>query len=452
MYDEEYARKVIPYLKESYFPRRSYKIVLDVYTNLLEKYTSIPTIEAIIISIEKVKGIDEEEYDEVVDFLNHCKKNKDELGGDREWLIDETEQYCIDSAIYNAIKKSIRIADGEEKDMEKGQIPDLLSDALSVSFDNSIGHDYMSDYDERYEFYHEKSIRVPTGLEMLDKITKGGFPLKTLNILLAGTGVGKSLYMCHLAAAMMMMGKNVLYITLELAEERVAERIDANLLNVELDDLSKLSKPLYQQQCKNIRDKTVGNLVIKEYPTASAHVGHFRHLLRELKIKKKFVPNIIMIDYINICASSRIKGGATNSYTLVKSIAEELRGLAVEFSVPIISATQTNREGYSNSDPGLENTSESFGLPATSDTFFAAVTNDELAKMGKILIKQLKNRFSDININNKFMLGIDKPKMRLYNLEEHGNLTVAPKNQEIVIPEKDTKSVKDKFDTFNFDD
>jgi archaellum biogenesis ATPase FlaH len=338
---------------------------------------------------------------------------------DEQWLIDSTEKWCQEKAIYNAIMDSIQILDGTDGKNDKGAIPELLSDALSVSFDPNIGHDYMDDSDSRYDFYHRVEERVPFDLEYMNKITKGGIPKKSLNIILAGTGVGKSLAMCHMASANLLDGKNVLYITMEMAEEKIAERIDANLLNVTLDDLSALSKDMYDKKIERVRGKTSGKLIVKEYPTASAGSGHFRHLLNELKLKKHFVPDIIYIDYLNICTSSRIKGGAqVNSYTLVKAIAEELRGLAVEFNVPVVSATQTTRSGYSNSDVGLEDTSESFGLPATADFMVALISSEELEDLGQIMVKQLKNRYGDPNTYKRFVVGVDRAKMRLFDVEQ----------------------------------
>jgi archaellum biogenesis ATPase FlaH len=363
----------------------------------------------------------------------------------QEWLIDKTEKFCQEKAIYNAVRNSITILEGKDKTNDKGSIPKLLSDALAVSFDNSIGHDYLENSDERYEFYHRKEERIPFDLEFFNKITKGGLPAKTLNIALAGTGVGKSLFMCHVAAGCMSQGKNVLYITLEMAEEKIAERIDANLLNVSIDNLMELPKDIYDKKVKRVKEMTTGKLIIKEYPTASASAIHFRTLLNELNLKRNFVPDIIFIDYLNICCSSRIKAGANvNSYTYVKSIAEELRGLAVEFGVPIVSATQTTRSGYTNSDPGLEDTSESFGLPATADLMFALISSEELEALNQIMVKQLKNRYSDPTTHKRFVLGIDRSKMKLYDVEQDAQIGIADAGQQYVPQEKP----KNKFGGF----
>ena len=351
-------------------------------------------------------------------YLEEVTKSPRE-GSEIQWIVDKTEKFCQEKAIYNAVLGSISILDGKDKTHDKGQIPKILSDALAVSFDNSVGHDYLENTDERYEFYHRHEERIPFDLDYFNKITKGGLPNKTLNIALAGTGVGKSLFMCHVAAGAMVQGKNVLYITLEMAEEKIAERIDANLLNVTVDELSELTKELYDRKINKLKGKVVGKLIIKEYPTASASATHFRTLLNELNLKKSFVPDIIFIDYLNICCSSRIKAGANvNSYTYVKAIAEELRGLAVEFNVPIVSATQTTRSGFTSSDPGLEDTSESFGLPATADLMFALISSEDLEELGQIMVKQLKNRYSDPTQYKRFALGIDRAKMRLYDVEQ----------------------------------
>ena len=418
IYNEEYLRKVLPFLKSEYFTDRSDKTLYDEIASFTETYNSTPTVEALVLAVKERRNLSDEEVEKCESYLQEIEKTKDEESK-VQWLVDKTEQFCQEKAIYNAVLGSISILDGKDKTNDKGSIPKILSDALAISFDNSVGHDYLENSDERYDFYHRKEERIPFDLEFFNKITKGGLPNKTLNIALAGTGVGKSLFMCHVAAGCMVQGKNVLYITMEMSEEKIAERIDANLLNVTIDDLVSLPKDLYDKKINKLREKTVGKLIIKEYPTASASSIHFRTLLNELNLKKSFVPNIIFIDYLNICCSSRIKAGANiNSYTYVKSIAEELRGLAVEFGVPIVSATQTTRGGFTSSDPGLEDTSESFGLPATADLMFALISSEELEEMGQIMVKQLKNRYNDPTHFKRFTLGIDRSKMRLYDIEQ----------------------------------
>jgi len=418
IYDEEYLRKVLPFLKPDYFTDKVDRTIYNEIAAFTDKYNSSPTIEALKLAVKEKRTLSEDEVEGCDASLKDIEQSKNELSK-IEWLVDKTEQFCQEKAIYNAVLGSISILDGKDKVNDKGSIPKILSDALAISFDNSVGHDYLENTDERYEFYHRKEERIPFDLDFFNKITKGGLPTKTLNIALAGTGVGKSLFMCHVAAGAMVQGRNVLYITMEMAEERIAERIDANLLNVTVDDLVNLSKDMYDKKLTKLREKTVGKLIIKEYPTASASATHFRTLLNELNLKKSFVPDIIFIDYLNICCSSRVKAGANvNSYTYVKSIAEELRGLAVEFGVPIVSATQTTRGGFSSSDPGLEDTSESFGLPATADLMFALISSEELEEMGQIMVKQLKNRYNDPTYYKRFTLGIDRSKMRLYDVEQ----------------------------------
>ena len=418
IYDEEYLRKVLPFLKPDYFTDKVDRTIYNEIAAFTDKYNSSPTIEALKLAVKEKRTLSEDEVEGCDASLKDIEQSKNELSK-IEWLVDRTEQFCQEKAIYNAVLGSISILDGKDKVNDKGSIPEILSDALAISFDNSVGHDYLENTDERYEFYHRKEERIPFDLDFFNKITKGGLPSKTLNIALAGTGVGKSLFMCHVAAGAMVQGRNVLYITMEMAEERIAERIDANLLNVTVDDLVNLSKDMYDKKLTKLREKTVGKLIIKEYPTASASATHFRTLLNELNLKKSFVPDIIFIDYLNICCSSRVKAGANvNSYTYVKSIAEELRGLAVEFAVPIASATQTTRGGFSSSDPGLEDTSESFGLPATADLMFALISSEELEEMGQIMVKQLKNRYNDPTYYKRFTLGIDRSKMRLYDVEQ----------------------------------
>jgi len=418
IYNEEYLRKVLPFIKEEYFTDRSDRTIFNEISKFTETYNSTPTIEAIELAVKERRNLTDDEVEKCETYLQEIEGAKQEQSK-IEWLVDKTEKFCQEKAIYNAVLGSISILDGKDKTQDKGSIPKILSDALAISFDSSVGHDYLENSDERYEFYHRKEERIPFDLEFFNKITKGGLPAKTLNIALAGTGVGKSLFMCHVAAGCMTQGKNVLYITMEMAEERIAERIDANLLNVTVDDLVNLPKDMYDKKIAKLREKTVGKLIIKEYPTASASSTHFRTLLNELNLKKSFVPDIIFIDYLNICCSARIKAGANvNSYTYVKAIAEELRGLAVEFGVPIVSATQTTRSGFSSSDPGLEDTSESFGLPATADLMFALISSEELEEMGQIMVKQLKNRYSDPTSYKRFTVGIDRAKMRLYDIEQ----------------------------------
>jgi replicative DNA helicase len=405
IYNEEYLRKVLPFLKSEYFTDRSDKTLYNEIASFTETYNSTPTVEALVLAVKERRNLSDEEVEKCESYLQEIEKTKGEESK-VQWLVDKTEQFCQEKAIYNAVLGSISILDGKDKTNDKGSIPKILSDALAISFDNSVGHDYLENSDERYDFYHRKEERIPFDLEFFNKITKGGLPNKTLNIALAGTGVGKSLFMCHVAAGCMVQGKNVLYITMEMSEEKIAERIDANLLNVTIDDLVSLPKDLYDKKINKLREKTVGKLIIKEYPTASASSIHFRTLLNELNLKKSFVPNIIFIDYLNICCSSRIKA------------AEELRGLAVEFGVPIVSATQTTRGGFTSSDPGLEDTSESFGLPATADLMFALISSEELEEMGQIMVKQLKNRYNDPTHFKRFTLGIDRSKMRLYDIEQ----------------------------------
>ena len=413
--DEDYARRTLPYLKEEYFSDKIEKNVYRHIDDFIKKYNNQPTREALIIEMDTDGKISDEEFSKTTTYIGDLIVEEEE---DRDWLIEKTEKFCQEKSIYNAIMESIGIIDGEDKNKDKGSIPEILSDALSVSFDPHVGHDFIDDSDDRYDFYHRIEERIPFDLEYLNSVTKGGLPNKTLNIILAGTGVGKSLAMCHMAAANLIDGKNVLYVTMEMAEEKIAERIDANLLNVTLDNLKQLPKAMYDQKMQKVKGKTSGKLIIKEYPTAGAHVGHFRHLINELKLKRQFKPDIIYVDYLNICMSSRIRTGSNvNSYTLVKAIAEELRGLAVEMVVPIVSATQTTRSGFTNSDVGLEDTSESFGLPATADFMIALISTEELEELDQIMIKQLKNRYNDPNINKRFVVGVDRAKMRLYDAE-----------------------------------
>ena len=418
VFNDEYLRKVIPFLKSEYFSDRTERTLFDEIASFTQTYNNPPTIEAIELAVKDRRNLSNEEVQKCTDYLKEINSTKEEKS-QIQWLIDKSEKFCQEKAIYNAVLGSISILDGKDKTNDKGAIPKILSDALAVGFDTNIGHDYLENSDERYEFYHRKEERIPFDLDYFNKITKGGLPIKTLNIALAGTGVGKSLFMCHVAAGCMVQGKNVLYITLEMAEEKIAERIDANLLNVTVDDLMQLSKDMYDKKVERVRKNTTGKLIIKEYPTASASTIHFRNLLNELHLKRSFLPDIIFVDYLNICSSARIKAGSNvNSYTYIKSIAEELRGLAVEFGVPIVSATQTTRSGFTSSDPGLEDTSESFGLPATADLMFALITSEELEALGQIMVKQLKNRYSDPTAYKRFAIGIDRAKMRLYDVED----------------------------------
>ena len=414
--NEPYLRKVVPFLKKEYF-QGVYGLLFSEVTKFVGKYNKLPTIESFKIEIDQSDRFTESVYTHALDILPNIFSKIEE---NQEWLLNTTEKWCQDRAVYLAIMESIQVIDGKHETFTKDALPDILQKALSVCFDTAVGHDYLENVEERYAFYHEQEERIPFDMECFNKITKGGLPNKTLNIVLAGTGVGKSLFMCHVAANALEQGRNVLYITLEMAEERIAERIDANLLNVPIDQIDNLSKKMFTDRVNAVKAKTQGKLIIKEYPTGSAHSGHFRALFQELKLKKKFSPDIIFIDYLNICASARMKsmGGAINSYTYIKAIAEELRGLAVEFNVPIISATQTTRSGYGNSDPGLEDTSESFGLPATADLMFALISNEELAGLNQIMVKQLKNRYNDINIMQRFVVGVDRSKMRLFDVDD----------------------------------
>ena len=427
IYNEDYTRKVLPFIKPEYFANRNERVVFEEIEKFLEKYNSLPTKETLTIGIDNRKDITDEEYKKVVDIISSLDKTDVDL----QWLHDETEKFCKDKAIYNAVLDGIKIIDGKDKDRTPEAIPSILSDALAVSFDLSVGHDYVEDGLDRYDFYHKKEIKIPFDLDYFNKITKGGLPQKTLNIALAGTGVGKSLFMCHMAASTLMQGKNVLYITLEMAEERIAERIDANLMNVTIDDLHTLPKKMFESYLTRINKKTNGKLIVKEYPTASAHVGNFRSLIKELALKRSFKPDIIFIDYLNICASSRFRGNANvGSYFYIKAIAEELRGLAVETNVPIMSATQTTRGGFVSSDIGLEDTSESFGLPATADLMFALISTEELEDLNQICVKQLKNRYNDPTMNKRFILGIDRAKMKLYDVEQQAQHDLVDSGQE----------------------
>ena len=415
VFNEEYARKTIPFIQSDFFEERSEKIIFDEIVSFITKYDSCATLEALNIEVENRTDLTAEE----VKNINDISKELNDSPIDHQWLLDTTEKWCRDRAIYLALMESIHIADGEDEKRNRDAIPSILSDALAVSFDNNIGHDYILNSDDRYEYYHRTEDKIPFDLEYFNKITKGGLPNKTLNIALAGTGVGKSLFMCHFASSVLLQGRNVLYITMEMAEEKIAERIDANLLNTPIQNLTDLPKPMFDKKVKKISSKTQGQLIIKEYPTASAHSGHFKALLNELALKKSFKPDIIFIDYLNICASSRYRANtAVNSYSYIKAIAEELRGLAVEANVPILSATQTTRSGFASSDVDLTDTSESFGLPATADLMFALISTEELEGLNQIMVKQLKNRYNDPTIYKRFIVGIDRAKMRLYDCEQ----------------------------------
>ena len=413
-YREEYTRKVLPFLKAEYFSQRTEQILFGEVVKFVEEYNNLPTKEAILIELSNRKDVNEEEHTQLKDYINSFTDEK----SDDQWLLDTTEKFCKDRAVHNAVLSGIKILDGKDKQHTPEAMPSILSDALSVSFDNHIGHDYIDNAEERFEWYHTKEKRYQFDLDYMNRITKGGVPSKTLNIALAGTGVGKSLFMCHCASAYLTQGLNVLYVTLEMAEERIAERIDANLLDATMEDLHEMPKTVYENRMNKLQKKAHGKLIIKEYPTASAHSGHFRALLNELSLKKSFKPDVIFIDYLNICASSRFKGGNISSYFYVKAIAEELRGLAVEFDVPIFSATQTTRTGFVSTDIGLEDTSESFGLPATADFMFALISNDDLEALGQMKVKQLKNRYNDPSVNRAFIIGVDRAKMRLYDVEQ----------------------------------
>ena len=427
IHNDEYARKVLPFLKEEYFTERFDKILFREIYHFITKYNNLPTKEALSIELNNRKDINETEYKTITDILGTL--NKEPI--DQKWLVETTEKFCKDRAIHNAILNGIHILDGKDKEHSPEYLPEMLSQALSVSFDQKIGHDYLTDTKERYDFYKRKEERLQLDLEFFNKITRGGIPSKTLNICLAGTGVGKTMFMTHLASSILLQGKNVLYITLEMAEERIAERIDANLLNVGMSDLEELPYQMYETKINKLQSKTTGKLIIKEYPTASAHTGHFKNLMNELALKKSFKPDILFVDYLNICASARFKAGASvNSYTYIKAIAEELRGLAVEYNIPVFSATQTTRGGFVSSDIGMEDTAESFGLPATADFMFALISSEELEQKNQILIKQLKNRYNDPTVNRKFIIGVDRSKMRLYDVEQKAQEDLVDTGQE----------------------
>ena len=412
--NEEYTRKVLPFLKTDYFNVRSYKIIFAEIHEYITNYNALPSLNALSIECQERTDLTEDQFKDIMEVLSGLSNEKAEL----DWIIDSTEKWCQERAIYLSLMESVKIADGQDEKRDKGAIPQILSDALGVSFDQNVGHDYLQNYEERYDFYHQKEEKIPFDLEFFNKITKGGLPNTTLNVALAGTGVGKSLFMCHVTSSCLLQGKNVLYITMEMAEEKISERIDANLLNVPIQKLHDLPRAMYENKISALSKKTQGKLIIKEYPTASAHVGHFKALLNELELKRNIKPDIIFIDYLNICASQRYKGSIVNSYTYVKAIAEELRGLAVETNVPIVTATQTTRSGFGSSDVDLTDTSESFGLPATADLMFALISTEELEALSQIMVKQLKNRYYDPALNKRFCLGVDRSKMRLYDVDE----------------------------------
>jgi len=427
IFNEEYSRKVIPFLKRRYFSERKEAIVFEEISKFFETYNKPITPEILAIEVNNRKDISDSDLKDQQQLISELKQQDT----NEEWLLNETENFCQKKAVYNAILDAIGIIDGKDKNRSEDAIPSLLSDALGVSFDSHVGHSYLADSDQRYEFYHHVEEKIKFDLDMLNKITKGGLSKKTLNVVLAGTGVGKSLFMCHCAAANLLDNKNVLYITMEMAEERIAERVDANLLNLSMDELKVVDKPIFDSRLDKVRKKSQGKLIIKEYPTAGAHAGHFRALLEELKLKQEFQPDIIYIDYLNICSSQRLRYGANvNSYTYVKTIAEELRGLAVEYNVPIVSATQTTRSGFTNSDPGLEDTSESFGLPATVDLMLALISTEDLEGLGQIMVKQLKNRYNDPSYYKRFVIGVDRSKMKLYDVEVTAQKGIADSGQD----------------------
>ena len=447
LYNEDYTRKVLPFLKPEYFEDRSERIVFSEIQKFIDQYNKRPTKETLQIDIGKRKDLNEEEYKRIVELISTL--NKEEI--DLDWLVNTTEKFWKDRAVHNAVMDGIHILDGKDKKHTPEAIPEILRDALSVSFDRNVGHDYLSDIERRFDFYHKKENRIPFDLDYFNKVTKGGLPTKTLNVALAGTGVGKTLFMCHQAASALAQNKNVLYITMEMAEERIAERIDANLLNISMEDLHMLNRKLFNDKITSLQSKTTGTLIIKEYPTASAGVNHYRALVNELALKRTFKPDLIFVDYINICASSRFKPGSNvNSYTYVKAIAEEMRGLAVELDVPIVTATQTTRSGFVSSDIGLEDTSESFGLPATADFMFALISSEELERAGQMLVKQLKNRYNDPTVNRKFIIGVDRARMKLFDIEQQAQNLIQPEQEKYVEHnlEKTEESPEEKYKKF----
>jgi replicative DNA helicase len=440
--DEDYLRKVFPFLKSEYFLDNSEKIIFNKIKDFVENYNALANKDSLVISLQNDKSLNEDQYTETVNLVSEL----DPSDHNKDWLYSETEKFCKEKAIYNAIFSSISVLDGRDKSRSPDGIPSMLQEALGVCFDHKVGHDYIDDAEQRFEFYHRKESRIPFDLDYFNKITNGGLPNKTLNVVLAGTGVGKSLFMCHVASSVLAQGKNVLYITLEMAEERIAERIDANLMNVTLDQLKEIPKTIYDGRITKLREKLEGKLIIKEYPTTGAHTGHFKALLNELQLKRQFKPDMIVVDYLNICASARFKAGANiNSYTLIKSIAEELRGLAVEENIPILSATQTTRSGYGNTDVELTDTSESFGLPATVDFMFALISTEELEQLNQLMVKQLKNRYNDPTQNKRFVIGVDRAKMKLYNLEQSAQKGLSDSGLKIDSSTLDDYNVKNVF-------
>lgn len=449
IHDEEYTRKVLPFLKEEYFSDRTEKLLFNEINDYIQEYNSNPTYESLVIQLTD-KKITDEEYRQSVEILNDINETKQDLC-DIEWLVDKSEKFCQDKAIYNGVVEAIQIIDGKSSNLDKGAIPDILTKALSVGFDNNVGHDYMDDYESRYDYYHRVMERIPFDMDYFNKITNGGLPKKSLSLIAAGTGVGKSLFKCHHAAHCLTQGRNVLYITLELAEEEVAKRIDSNLLNLTFDDLTSITKESYAKRISSLKSKNIGKLIIKEYPTSSANVNHFRTLLNELNLKRNFIPDIIFIDYLNICASARVKMGSTvNSYTFVKSIAEEIRGLAVEYNVPILSSTQLNREGSGSSDPTVQNVSESHGVSATCDMLFALVSTDELEQLNQIMVKQIKNRYSDPTRNKRFVVGVDRSKMKLFDVDSSAQEGIVDSGQDLSTTNQNSSFKKKSFDDFKF--
>jgi len=432
VFNEDYYRRVYPYIKSEYFDDGNLKKIFDTYSSYVDDYKEPPSVEALKISLDKRKDLNEDAYKNIMSAVDELQRDPDT---NVDWLIKETEKFCQDKDLFNSIRKAILIIDGEDNQNDKGSIPELLSNSLSISFDTSIGHDYIDDYESRYDFYHKKEERLPFDIELLNKVTKGGLPRKSMSVLLATTGGGKSLVKCHMAANYLLTGKNVLYITMEMAEERIAERIDANMMDVTLDELKILTREVYEKRINRIKSKATGKLVIKEYPTGSAHVGHFRHLLNELRMKRGFVPDVIFIDYLNICASARVKGAAAaNSYTLVKSIAEEVRGLAMEYNAAVVTSSQFNRDGYGNSDVDLTNTSESMGITHTADCILGLITSEDLDNLGQIMVKQLKNRWGDLGYYRRFVVGIDRAKMKLYDLEDGAQKNISQDGPQSVTP------------------
>lgn len=442
IHNVDYARSILPFVRPEYFNDEAERHVFNIIDEFYKTYNKAPNIDVLTIELQNDRSLKENEYKTRAEIVINLEPSTAEM----DWLMAETEKFCKDRAVYNAILKSIGIIDGKDREHNQDAIPSLLQEALSVGFDNRVGHDYLEDAAIRYDFYHKVENRIPFDLDLFNKITNGGMPNKTLNVALAGTGVGKSLFMCHVAASTLTQGKNVLYITMEMAEERIAERIDANLMNITMDQLKDLPRPIFDNRVAKITEKTQGRLIIKEYPTAGAHTGHFKSLLKELQLKRNFRPDLIVIDYLNICASSRFKAGANiNSYTLIKSIAEELRGMAVEHDVPILSATQTTRSGYGNTEVELTDTSESFGLPATVDFMFALISTEDLEALNQILVKQLKNRYNDPTINKKFVVGIDRAKMRLYDLENNAQQSISNSGIKLDPEQIDSLTMKKTF-------